>query len=169
MRGVPGKSLRPALRGVFPSRSAHRLRRRHRRSRRNRNPGRRLGSVYRCRHGGLRDLRYALFLFRQQWSHKPQRLHFFLQPRQFHLFLPQYFIDIFHSQGTRTLGRWFQILLSHSSRDTCIVKGFGGSGGAPGCTGAVAKYPSCARLCYLKSRRAAAQPRINSTATRIHL
>lgn len=102
------RGLRPALCGVFPSRCAYRLRSRHGRRRRYWDPRRWLRSVYCCRHRRLRDFRYAFLLFRKQRSHEPQRLHFFFQPRQFHLFLPQNFIDIFHSQGTRTFGRWIE-------------------------------------------------------------
>ena len=33
-------------------------------------------------------------------SHQPQRFHFFLQPGQLHLFLPQNFVNVLHRQGT---------------------------------------------------------------------
>ena len=158
-------SLRPALRGVFPSRSTDRLRSRNRRHRGNCNPRRRLRPIDRRRQSRLRHLRHALFLFRKQGSHKPQCLHFLFQPRQLHFLLPQNFINVFHSQGTRTLGRWIEHLLSNFSRIACIVKGFRRSGGARSCTRMVENYRLGCTICasaetgrLLRPQRSALEP-----------
>jgi len=115
--------LRPALGCIFPACRPHRLGCRDR-SCGNRNPRRRLRPIYRGGQRGLRDFRHALLLFRQQRSYQAQRLDFFFQPRQFHLFLPQNFVDVFHVR-TPAVSRWFETFPPNSSRVDCIVKAFG--------------------------------------------
>src|SRR6266567_1174383 len=105
------RRLRPALGCVFPSRGAHGLRRWNGWRCRHCDASRRLRSVDGGRQGWLRHVCGHFFFLGEQRSHQSQGLHFLLQSRQFHLFLPQYFVNILHDHGPCRLCRSLQTFL----------------------------------------------------------